>query len=155
MSFYALSALNLARKPVNFESFRGKVVLIVNVASACGYTPQYKGLEQLYKDHQSAGLVILGFPSNQFGRQEPGTNEEISDFCERNYGVTFPLFDKIDVNGPNAHPVYTFLKSQQPGDIKWNFGKFLVDRQGNVVKSYPSSEKPESLLPDIQELLNN
>ena len=140
------------------SAYKGKVILIVNVASKCGFTPQYKGLEELYKKYKDRGFVILGFPCNQFGKQEPGTNDEIKQFCSVNYGVTFPMFDKIDVNGDDAHPLYKYLKAQKSGllgteSIKWNFTKFLIDRNGKVIDRYASMTKPESLAADIEELL--
>ena len=130
--------------------YRGKVLLIVNVASRCGYTPQYEGLEQLYRKYKERGLLVLGFPCNQFGRQEPGTESEIERFCTTTYDVTFPLFAKIDVNGAGAHPLYDLLKSARPGvlgteAIKWNFTKFLVNRQGDVVARYAPSDTPERI----------
>ena len=133
-------------------------MLIVNVASQCGFTPQYEGLEKLFEKYRNQGFTILGFPSNQFGGQEPGTESEIKTFCERNYGVTFPLFSKIDVNGPNAHPLYNYLKEARPGilgteGIKWNFTKFLVDRQGQVIKRYAPQDKPEAFAKDIEAAL--
>jgi glutathione peroxidase len=155
--FYQFNADNLQGKLVSMKSYEGKVVLIVNVASKCGFTNQYKGLEELYKKYESKGLVILGFPCNQFGSQEPGTATEISSFCSLNYGVTFPMFAKIEVNGDNAHPLYRFLKDALPGTlgnaIKWNFTKFLLDNQGNPVKRYGSVTKPEDIEVDIEKLL--
>ena len=138
--------------------YKGKVMLIVNVASKCGFTSQYEGLEALYRTYKDRGLVILGFPCNQFGGQEPGSEEQIMDFCRLNYGVTFPMFAKIDVNGANTHPLYVHLKKQQPGIlgsevIKWNFTKFLVDREGHVVQRFSSSSKPASLVKEIESLL--
>jgi glutathione peroxidase len=138
--------------------YRGKVILIVNVASKCGFTSQYEGLEALYRTYKDRGLVILGFPCNQFGGQEPGSEDQIMDFCRLNYGVTFPMFAKIDVNGANTHPLYVHLKKQQPGIlgsevIKWNFTKFLVDRQGHAVQRFSSSSKPASLVKEIESLL--
>ncbi|MEM1089383.1 MAG: glutathione peroxidase [Pseudomonadota bacterium] len=138
--------------------YRGKVMLIVNTASKCGFTPQYKGLEKLHKDLADEGLVVLGFPCNQFGAQEPGTNEEIAEFCELNFGVSFPLFDKIDVNGDNADPIFQLLKSRAPGvlgseSIKWNFTKFLVSQDGESVTRYASKTAPEAMEADIRALL--
>jgi len=149
---------NNTGESVSLDSFKGKVLLIVNTASKCGFTPQYKGLEALYKKYKDQGLEVLGFPCNQFGKQEPGTNAEISEFCEHNFGVTFPLFSKIDVNGHNAHPLYKTLKQQAPGllgtqRIKWNFTKFLVNRDGRVVKRFAPTDKPESLEQAIAQLL--
>jgi glutathione peroxidase len=160
-SVYPFSARLLDGTPVRFESFRGQVLLIVNTASQCGFTPQYAGLEQLYRAYGSRGFKVLGFPSNQFGAQEPGSAEQIGAFCERNYGVSFPIFEKIDVNGVDAHPLYRFLKQQRPGllgivgfpGIKWNFTKFLVDRSGRVVARIRPSVAPQALAPRIQELL--
>lgn len=136
----------------------GKAYLVVNTASKCGFTPQYKGLEVLWQDYQAKGLRVAGFPCNQFGGQEPGDSGEISEFCELNYGVSFPLFKKIDVNGAKAHPLFTQLKSEAPGllgskGIKWNFTKFLVNAQGEVVKRYAPTTKPEELRGDIEALL--
>lgn len=155
--FYDFVANSLGGKPIRMKTYEGKVVLIVNVASKCGFTPQYKGLEELYKKYESKGLVILGFPCNQFGSQEPGNAEEIASFCSLNYGVTFPMFAKIDVNGDQTHPLYVYLKEALPGTlgngIKWNFTKFLLDRKGNPVKRYGSVTKPEEIENDIAELL--
>jgi len=128
-------------------AYQGKVILIVNVASKCGNTPQYAGLEKLFQTYEDQGFVILGFPCNQFGGQEPGTNEEIKSFCSMNYGVTFPLFDKIEVNGPGRHPVYQALAGKSspfPGDIKWNFGKFLIGRNGEILQRFEPKTQPES-----------
>lgn len=157
-SIYGFSAPTLAGKPVSLQDYAGKVVLIVNTASKCGFTPQYKGLEQLYQKYRDRGLVILGFPCNQFGQQEPGGASQISEFCELNYGVSFPMFDKVDVNGKQAHPLFDFLKSQKPGllgsqSIKWNFTKFLVNRQGEVLSRYAPLTAPEKLEADIEKLL--
>jgi len=134
-------------KSTSLEAYKGKVLLIVNVASKCGYTPQYKSLEAIQQKYEGKGFTVLGFPCNQFGKQEPGTNEEIKKFCSDNYSVTFPLFDKIDVNGSNRHPLYVALAgkdSPYPGDIKWNFGKFLVGRDGKIIKRFESATKPDS-----------
>lgn len=155
---YDIEVTTLDGKTKDLHDLEGKVALFVNVASKCGFTPQYAGLEKLYEKHKDDGLVILGFPCNQFGAQEPGTEEEIGAFCEKNYGVTFPMHAKIDVNGPNTHPVYQFLKGEKPGvlgteKIKWNFTKFLVDRSGKVVKRYASTTKPESIAKDVAKLL--
>jgi glutathione peroxidase len=157
-SIYDLSAIAINGEPISFSNYKDKVILIVNTASQCGFTPQYKGLEELYQKYSSQGLVILGFPCNQFGQQEPGDSQQIKDFCETRFKVTFPLFEKIDVNGENAHPLYQFLSKSAPGifgteGIKWNFTKFLVDRQGNVIKRFPSTTKPEDLDKEIQDLL--
>ncbi len=133
--------------------FRGKVLLVVNTASQCGFTPQYKGLQALYERHRAQGLEVLGFPCDQFGHQEPGSDAEIASFCQLNFGVTFPLFKKIEVNGDGAHPVFKFLKDAAPGvlgkGIKWNFTKFLVDRQGRVVDRYAPTTSPEKLEADV------
>lgn len=157
-SIYDISATSINGSPVLLDSYKGKILLIVNTASQCGFTPQYKGLQALYDQYASQGLVILGFPCNQFGQQEPGTAEQIQSFCETNYGVSFPMFEKIDVNGSNAHPLYQYLTKSAPGifgteGIKWNFTKFLVDRSGNVVKRYPPTAKPEDIAKDIQAML--
>ena len=156
--FYALSANLANHTPLAFSSLRGRVVLIVNVASKCGFTPQYKGLESLYEKYHTQGLEILGFPCNQFGSQEPGAEEEIVMFCSNTYNVTFPIMEKVEVNGNHVHPVYEYLKGQKSGllgltRIKWNFEKFLVDRNGNVVERYASTTTPESLEDKIQKLL--
>jgi glutathione peroxidase len=139
------------------SDYRGKVLLIVNTASKCGFTPQYKGLETIYKKYKDRGFEVLGFPCDQFGHQEPGTDEEIKGFCEVNFGVTFPLFRKIAVNGDGADPLYKYLKSQAPGflneAIKWNFTKFLVDRQGKVVGRYASTTTPEDITKDLEKIL--
>jgi glutathione peroxidase len=137
-------------KETTLGAYKGKVLLIVNVASKCGLTPQYKALEAVYEKYKDKGLVILGFPCNQFAGQEPGSNEEIKQFCSSKYNVTFPLFDKIDVNGPNRHPLYVALAGKDsafPGDIKWNFGKFLVSRDGKLVKRFEPKTTPDS--PDV------
>jgi len=139
------------------SEYKGKVLLIVNTASKCGFTPQYDGLEKLYKDHKDKGFAVLGFPSNQFMKQEPGTDEEIKSFCTLNFNITFPMFSKIDVNGPETHPLYDFLKREAPGilgrNIKWNFTKFLVDRDGRVVKRYAPATAPEKIEKDILKIL--
>ena len=160
---YDFSAQTLDGQATNLSDFRGKALLIVNTASQCGFTPQYAGLELLYRTYKERGLEVLGFPCNQFGSQEPGTAEEIGTFCEQNYGVSFPMFAKIDVNGERTHPLYRFLKKEKPGllgplgggAIKWNFTKFLVDRSGRVVARYASTTKPESLTKDIENLLES
>jgi glutathione peroxidase len=158
-SIYQFKVKSLEGKEINLKDYEGKVVLIVNTASKCGFTPQYKGLEDLYKKYSSKGLVILGFPCNQFAGQEPGSAEEISKFCSLKYGVTFPMMAKIDVNGDNAHPLYKYLKNALPGtlgnEIKWNFTKFLLDRKGNPIKRYGSTTKPEDITNDIEKLLSN
>ena len=156
-NFYQFNAKSLEGKDISMKNYEGKVVLIVNTASKCGFTPQYEGLEALYKKYQDKGLVILGFPCNQFAGQEPGNETQIGTFCSLNFGVTFPLFSKIEVNGKNAHPLYKFLKVQLPGtlgnEIKWNFTKFLMDRKGNPVKRFGSTTKPEDITEDIEKLL--
>ena len=157
-SFYDFDAKNIKGETIPMANYKGKVVLVVNVASKCGYTPQYAGLEKLNKKYKDKGLVVLGFPSNQFKKQEPGTNKEIQNFCTVNFGVTFPLFSKIDVNGDNAIPLYKYLKKEKTGflgseSIKWNFTKFLIDRKGKVVKRYGSSTKPKEIKKDIEKLL--
>ena len=142
----------------DLSAYSGQVLLIVNTASACGYTPQYRGLQALYQRFKDQGFSVLGFPCNQFGSQEPGTADEIQDFCEKKFSVTFPLFAKIDVNGPDTHPLYQQLKSAKPGllgsqDIKWNFTKFLVSRDGEVQKRYGSQKDPNDLEPAVLEAL--
>ncbi len=157
MSIYAHPATSLAGSPVDLAQYKGKVLLIVNTASACGFTPQYKGLEALYQQFKDQGVEVLGFPCNQFGAQEKGTADEIGAFCEKNYGVTFPLFAKIDVNGEHAHPLFRELKHAAPGllgteAIKWNFTKFLVDRNGRVVKRYAPATAPADIEGDVARL---
>jgi len=148
----------LSGKPQNLADYAGSVVLVVNVASQCGLTPQYAGLEELYKTYKDRGLVVLGFPCNQFAGQEPGTDAEIASFCEVNYGVTFPVFTRIDVNGDEAHPLYKWLKESAPGilgseAIKWNFTKFLIGRDGAVVDRYAPTTEPTDIAGDIEKLL--
>jgi glutathione peroxidase len=146
-SVYDISLKDIDGKSTSLKAYEGKVLLIVNVASKCGYTPQYAGLDALHEKYKDKGLVVLGFPCNQFGSQEPGTNEEIKQFCSSKYQVTFPLFDKIEVNGPNRHALYVLLAgdvSPFPGNIKWNFNKFLIGRDGKVLKRFESSVKPDS-----------
>jgi glutathione peroxidase len=158
---YGFSAQLLDGHEVILEAWRGQVLLIVNTASKCGFTPQYAGLEDLYRAYKDRGFAVLGFPCNQFGRQEPGSADEIQAFCRHNYSVSFPMFLKVDVNGANAHPLYRFLKQSKPGllgligagRIHWNFTKFLVGRDGKVVKRYGSSKAPASLVGKIEELL--
>jgi glutathione peroxidase len=156
-SVYDFSAKSLAGEDISLKRFEGKVLLIVNTASACGFTPQYKGLQALQQAHGSRGFSVLGFPCNQFGRQEPGNAAEIKEFCESNYAVSFPMFDKIDVNGDNTHPLYQYLRREKSGllgsSIKWNFTKFLIDRSGKVVGRYAPTTTPESLTRDIEALL--
>jgi glutathione peroxidase len=157
-SIYDFTAATLQGKAVSLSDYKGNAILIVNTASKCGFTPQYAGLEKLYEKLRDKGLVILGFPCNQFGQQEPGSTEEIGAFCQMNYGVSFPMFDKIEVNGPRAHPLYEFLKSQKPGilgtkNIKWNFTKFLVDKTGKVVDRFAPLTKPEDIEGAIAKVL--
>lgn len=153
MSIYEFSVRKLNGETVQLSAFKGKVLLIVNTASECGLTPQYKELQQLYDLYQDQGLVILGFPCNQFGGQEPGTAEEITNFCSLNYQVTFPMFEKIDVKGPNADPIYRYLTEQTGGEIGWNFTKFLVDKEGQSVVQYDFKMNPLELQSDIKKLL--
>ncbi|HBI71269.1 MAG TPA: glutathione peroxidase [Massilia sp.] len=158
MNVFDFSAPALDGTPVDLSSYRGQVLLIVNTASGCGFTPQYAGLETLHRDFAARGFEVLGFPCNQFKNQEPGTEAEIGQFCERNFGVSFPLFAKIDVNGANAHPLFRHLKREAPGIlgtelVKWNFTKFLVDRDGKVVKRYAPKTRPEEIRSDIEQLL--
>jgi len=154
---YSFSALSLQGDSVSLEIYKGKVLLIVNTASQCGYTPQYTSLQKLYENYQNDGLVILGFPCNQFGKQEPGNENEIQDFCKNLYNITFPMFAKIDVKGKGRHPLYHFLTQSLPGlfgrNIKWNFTKFLIDRSGVPVKRYYSSKTPKRIEKDIIKLL--
>jgi glutathione peroxidase len=157
-SVYDFSAQTLTGKARKLSDFRGSVLLVVNTASKCGFTPQYAGLEALYKKYKDRGLVVLGFPSNQFGEQEPGPDSEIAEFCEMNYGVSFPMFSKVDVNGDAAHPLFKYLASSKRGlmgsqAIKWNFTKFLVGRDGTVLERYAPTTKPEDLGPDIEKAL--
>lgn len=155
---YELMATDIQGKPVPIKRYRGKVLLIVNTASACGFTPQFAGLEALHQRYGPQGLVVLGFPCNQFGAQEPGDSQEIASFCQINYGVSFAMMQKIDVNGPQAHPLYTWLCEQAPGllgskAIKWNFTKFLVGKDGQVLKRYAPQDAPASLARDIEAAL--
>ncbi|MBR4562822.1 MAG: glutathione peroxidase [Bacteroidales bacterium] len=178
-TIYDLNALNNKGEEVDMAQYRGKVLMIVNTASKCGFTPQYDGLEALYQKYKEQGLVILGFPCDQFAHQEPGSDEEIAEFCRINHGVTFPLMKKIDVNGENAHPIFEYLKSQAPkeeykglkakathtmlkgisksakkeGDILWNFTKFLISKDGSVIKRFPPVAKPEEMEADIEAML--
>ena len=151
------SATTLAGEDQSLATYAGKVVLVVNTASKCGFTPQYAGLEELYEKYAEQGLVVLGFPCNQFASQEPGSADEIGAFCEKNYGVTFPMFDKIDVNGADAHPLYKWLRTEKGGvlgdRIKWNFTKFLIGRDGQVIKRYGSTTKPDAIAGDIEAAL--
>ena len=157
-TLYEFDAKTLDGKPVRLADFKGKVLLVVNTASECGFTPQFSGLEDLYERYRDRGFAVLGFPCNQFGEQEPGSAEQIGAFCQKNYGVTFPMFEKIDVNGDAAHPLYKWLKQSAPGllgseRIKWNFTKFLLDRNGQVKARYAPVTKPEQLAQDIEALL--
>jgi glutathione peroxidase len=157
-SVYDFEALQINGKSVALSEFKGKVLLIVNTASKCGFTPQFEGLEELHKSHSGKGLVVLGFPCNQFGSQDPGSDGEISEFCQVNYGVSFPMMGKIDVNGPAAHPLYKWLSSEAPGllgskGIKWNFTKFLVGKDGQVIRRYAPTDKPAGLAKDVEAAL--
>jgi len=157
-NIYQFSAKNTLGETVELTSYKNKVLLIVNTASDCGFTPQYKGLQNLYQKHQAQGLEVLAFPCNQFKQQEKGSDEEIKKFCDLRFNIKFPLFSKIDVNGDNAHPLFDFLKTQAPGvlgskGIKWNFTKFLINKEGDVVKRYAPTTKPEAIEADIEKLL--
>ena len=157
-AIYDFTVEDIHGKSVKLDRYKDKVMLVVNTASECGYTPQYQGLEALYQALHDKGLEVLGFPCNQFGAQEPGSESAIAAFCERSYGVTFPLFSKVEVNGEGAAPLYRWLKKEQPGllgteAIKWNFTKFLVDRGGKVVARYAPNDAPDSIQPDIERLL--
>jgi len=159
-SIYDFHASGIAGSPVSLADYRGKVMLIVNTASACGFTPQFAGLEELHQTYGGRGLAVLGFPCNQFGAQDPGSNAEIGAFCQKNYGVTFAMMEKIDVNGQQAHPLFQWLKQQAPGllgseGIKWNFTKFLIGRDGQVIKRYASLDKPAALATDIEKALHS
>ena len=157
-AIYQFSANRLNGQPQSLADYAGKVLLIVNTTSKCGFTPQYEGLEKLYQQYKERGLVVLGFPCNQFGAQEPGEGEQIQEFCQLNYGVSFPMFDKIDVNGQQTHPLYDYLKKQATGvlgseSIKLNFTNFLVDRDGKVIDRFAPTTKPEDMVRDIEPLL--
>ncbi|HMM72170.1 MAG TPA: glutathione peroxidase [Rhodocyclaceae bacterium] len=159
-SIYGFTVARLSGEEISLDAYRGKVLLIVNTASRCGLTPQYAGLEALWQRFRERGLVVLGFPCNQFGAQEPGEAAEIAEFCTTNYGVSFPMFAKIEVNGPHTHPLYAYLKSAEPGvlgteAIKWNFTKFLVDRSGAVVRRYAPTTTPEQIADDIEAALGS
>jgi glutathione peroxidase len=151
------SARTLTGQEQDLAAYAGKVVLVVNTASKCGFTPQFEGLENLYEKYADQGLVVLGFPCNQFASQDPGTSDEIGEFCQKNYGVSFPMFEKIDVNGDDAHPLYQWMKSEKGGllggGVKWNFTKFLIGRDGQVIKRYGSTTKPEKIAGDIEDAL--
>jgi len=157
MKFYDFSAKEMDGKDIKMEEYKGKVILVVNTASKCGLTPQFKGLEELYEEYKEKGFEILGFPCNQFANQDSGTNEEIQKFCLLNYGVSFTMFEKIDVNGENAHPLYKYLKNEAKGflskEIKWNFTKFLINTDGNVIKRYAPTVVPSKIKGDIENLL--
>ena len=158
INVYDFEARDIGGTDISFAAFKGKVMLIVNTASKCGFTPQFGGLEELYKRYEDKGLVVLGFPCNQFGSQDPGADSEIAEFCQMNYGVSFPMMSKIDVNGPTAHPLYKWLAAEAPGllgskAIKWNFTKFLVGKDGSVIKRYAPLDKPEATEKDIQAAL--
>jgi glutathione peroxidase len=160
VSIFEIPLTTLDGQPTTLEPWRGRVLLIVNVASKCGFTPQYAGLEALYRRHVDSGLVVLGFPCNQFANQEPGTEREIAEFCSTRFDVTFPMFAKVEVNGPNAHPLFRYLKSRAKGvlgteAIKWNFTKFVVDRRGSAVARHAPSTTPERLERDLQDLLRS
>ena len=155
---YAFEATSIAGEVAHLSTQKGKVLLIVNTASKCGFTPQFAGLEELWKTYRDQGLVIVGFPSNQFGAQDPGANDEIASFCQLNYGVSFPMMGKVDVNGDNAHPLWKWLTAEAPGilgthSVKWNFTKFLVGKDGKVIKRYAPNDTPQSLRGDIEKAL--
>jgi glutathione peroxidase len=157
-SLYNFEILTIKKEKTTLAPYKGKVILIVNTASGCGFTPQFEGLEKLYKNHQTKGFVVLGFPCNQFAGQEPLNEAGIENFCRINYGVTFPMFAKIDVNGANTHPLYAYLKQQAPGilgseAIKWNFTKFLIDRNGKIIRRYAPATTPQTIENDIKGLL--
>ena len=157
-TIYDFEALSIEGKPAHLSTQRGKVILVVNTASACGFTPQFAGLEQLWQDYRDQGLVIVGFPSNEFGGQDPGSNEQIGAFCQRNYGVSFPMMAKVEVNGARAHPLWQWLTAQAPGllgskAVKWNFTKFLIGKDGQPIRRYAPTDTPESLRRDIEAAL--
>jgi glutathione peroxidase len=159
-SIYDFQASGIAGAPVSLADYRGQVILIVNTASACGFTPQFAGLEELHQTYGERGLAVLGFPCNQFGAQDPGSNAEIGAFCQKNFGVTFAMMEKIYVNGKDAHPLFQWLKQQAPGllgseGVKWNFTKFLIGRDGQVIKRYASLDKPAALAADIEKALHS
>jgi len=160
MNIYDIEVTTIDGLRKKMDEYRGKTLLVVNVASKCGFTPQYTGLQRLYDDYKEKGLVVLGFPCDQFGHQEPGNEEEIQNFCSTNYNVTFPMFAKINVNGSGTHPLYAHLKSEKKGllgseSIKWNFTKFLVDSEGAVVRRYAPNDTPEKISEDVKAVLNN
>jgi glutathione peroxidase len=155
---YDFSCATTGGKKKSLTDYQGKVLLVVNTASKCGFTPQFEGLEEMYEKHKDEGLEILGFPCNQFGKQDPGSNDEIMEFCQLNYGVSFPMFGKIEVNGGGTDPLYKHLKKEAPGAlgtqrIKWNFTKFLIDTEGNVVKRYAPTDTPKAIAKDVKKLL--
>ncbi len=155
---FDFEALTITGQPQPLKAYEGRVLLIVNTASQCGFTPQFKGLEALFKQYEAQGLTVIGFPSNEFGHQDPGSNDEIASFCELNYGVSFPMMAKVQVNGSEAHPLYQWLKGEKPGllgteAIKWNFTKFLVGRRGQVIKRYAPVDAPEKIAQDIEAAL--
>jgi glutathione peroxidase len=157
-SVYDFEALSIDGKPAHLSTQRGKVMLIVNTASACGFTPQFGGLETLWEQYRDRGLTVIGFPSNEFGSQDPGSNDEIASFCQVNYGVSFPMMSKVQVNGTQAHPLWKWLTAEAPGilgskSVKWNFTKFLIGRDGRVVKRYAPTDTPESIRADIEAAL--
>ena len=157
-TIYDFKAQSISGKEIGLSDFKGKVMLIVNTASKCGFTPQFGGLEALYKTYAGRGLVVVGFPCNQFGSQDPGADGEIAEFCQVNYGVSFPMMGKVDVNGPAAHPLYKWLSAEAPGllgskSIKWNFTKFLVGKDGQVIKRYAPTDKPADLAKDVEAAL--
>ncbi|PPD32710.1 MAG: glutathione peroxidase [Methylomonas sp.] len=157
-TIYSYSVNTINGETISLDRYKGQLLLIINTASRCGFTPQYAGLENLYQTYRNQGFTVLGFPCNQFGQQEPGTSQEIAGFCDTHYGISFPLFEKIQVNGQSAHPLFNYLKSAAPGvlgtqSIKWNFTKFLVDRNGAVIKRYPSMTSPNMLQKDIKNYL--
>ncbi|TAK09531.1 MAG: glutathione peroxidase [Candidatus Manganitrophaceae bacterium] len=157
-SIYEFKARTIGGEEISLDQYKGKTLLIVNTASECGYTPQYAGLEALYKKYRDRGFAVLGFPCNQFGRQEPGTEAQIQAFCQKNYGVTFPMFAKVDVNGDRAHPLFDYLKKSLPGilntePIKWNFTKFLVDRSGKPIERFAPATPPESIQKAVESVL--
>ena len=157
-TIYSFNVKTIDGKSIALEDYKGQLLLIVNTASQCGFTPQYAGLESLYQIFQDQGFTVLGFPCNQFGQQEPGTSQEIAGFCDSHYGISFPLFEKVEVNGQNAHPLFIYLKSAAPGilgsqTVKWNFTKFLVDRDGIAIKRYPSLVTPSMIQKDLKKYL--
>lgn len=157
MDFYTLEATKINGDVVSMSAYKGKTIIVVNTASKCGFTPQFEGLQKLYEKYKDQGLIILGFPCNQFGKQDPGKGEEIQEFCQINYGVTFPIFDKVDVNGSNTHPIFKYLKSHLSGflgsRIKWNFTKFIIDKNGKPIKRFGPTTKPEDMESFVKSLM--